>query len=116
MSNYITMQRDGQIIVDEKFPSMIGEQLDIQGKLKPVERRLDTLKKHIGQADIYFKYKGRKPGRYKRAFTASCGRNSGNASPAERRIWNGNINRAAGIIKSYPRRSIVFSASFSLSV
>ena len=40
---------------------MIGEQLDIQGKLKPVERRLGTLKKHIEQADIYFKYKGKKP-------------------------------------------------------
>ena len=40
---------------------MIGEQLDIQGKLKPVERRFDTLKKHIEQADIYFKYKGKKP-------------------------------------------------------
>ena len=47
--------------LDEKFSSMIGEQLDIQGKLKPVERRLDTLKKHIGQADIYFKYKRKKP-------------------------------------------------------
>ena len=33
--------------LDEKFKSMIGEQLDIQGKLKPVERRLGTLKKHI---------------------------------------------------------------------
>lgn len=40
---------------------MIGEQLDIQGKLKPVERRLGTLKKHIEQSDIYFKYKGKKP-------------------------------------------------------
>jgi len=39
---------------------MIGEQLDIQGKLKPVERRLATLKKHIEQSDIYFKYKGKK--------------------------------------------------------
>ena len=47
--------------LDEKFKSMIGEQLDIQGKLKPVERRLGTLKKHIEQADIYFKYKGKKP-------------------------------------------------------
>ena len=47
--------------VDEKFKSMIGEQLDIQGKLKPVERRLATLKKHIEQSDIYFKYKGKKP-------------------------------------------------------
>lgn len=47
--------------LDEKFKSMIGEQLDIQGKLKPVERRLATLKKHIEQSDIYFKYKGKKP-------------------------------------------------------
>ena len=39
---------------------MIGEQLDIQGKLKPVERRLATLKKHIEQSDIYFKYRGKK--------------------------------------------------------
>ena len=37
------------------------EQLDIQGKLKPIERRLGTLKKHIEQADIYFKHKGKKP-------------------------------------------------------
>ena len=47
--------------LDEKFRTMIGEQLDIQGKLKPVERRLGTLKKHLEQADIYFKYKGKKP-------------------------------------------------------
>ena len=47
--------------LDEKFKSMIGEQLDIQGKLKPVERRLATLKKHLEQADICFKYKGKKP-------------------------------------------------------
>ena len=47
--------------LDEKFSSMIGEQPDIQGKLKPVERRLDTLKKHIGQAGINFRYKGKKP-------------------------------------------------------
>ena len=29
--------------------------------MKPVERRLGTLKKHLEQADIYFKYKGKKP-------------------------------------------------------
>ena len=46
--------------LDEKFKSMIGERLDIQEKLKPVERRLGTLEKHIEQADIYFKYKGKK--------------------------------------------------------
>lgn len=46
--------------LDEKFKSMIGEQLDIQGKLKPVERRFATLKKHIEQSGIYFRYKGKK--------------------------------------------------------
>lgn len=47
--------------LDKKFKSMIGAQMDIREKLKPVERRMDTLKKHIGQADIYFKYKVKKP-------------------------------------------------------
>ena len=46
---------------EQSIREMIGEQLDIQGKLKPVERRLGTLKKHLEQADIYFKYKGKKP-------------------------------------------------------
>ena len=45
----------------KNFKSMIGEQLDIQGKLNPVERRLGTLKKHLERADIYFKCKGKKP-------------------------------------------------------
>ena len=53
--------------LDEKFKSMIGEQLDIQGKLKPVERRLGTLKKHIEQSDIYFKYKGKKKRKSKKS-------------------------------------------------
>jgi len=30
--------------LDEKFSSMIGEQMDIRDKLKPIERRLATLK------------------------------------------------------------------------
>ena len=47
--------------LDEKFSSMIGEQMDIRDKLKPIERRLATLKKHIEQVDIYMKYKGKKP-------------------------------------------------------
>lgn len=47
--------------LDEKFKSMIGAQMNIREKLKPVERRMNTLKKHIEQADIYFKYKGKKP-------------------------------------------------------
>jgi len=36
--------------------SLIAEQPDIQGRLKPIERRLATLKKHIEQPDIYFKF------------------------------------------------------------
>lgn len=46
--------------LDEKFSSMIGEQMDIRDKLKPLDRRLATLKKHIEQADLYMKYKGKK--------------------------------------------------------
>ncbi len=46
---------------DEKFKTMTGEQPDIQGKLKYVERRPATLKKHLEQAGIYFRYKGKKP-------------------------------------------------------
>ncbi|MDD3252560.1 MAG: hypothetical protein PHV18_08365 [Lachnospiraceae bacterium] len=46
--------------LDEKFQSMIGSQMDIQDKLKPVERRLDTLKKHIEQAELYMECKGKK--------------------------------------------------------
>lgn len=46
--------------LDEKFSSMIGAQMDIRDKLKPIARRLTTLKKHIEQADIYMRYKGRK--------------------------------------------------------
>lgn len=46
--------------LDEKFSSMIGQQMDIRDKLKPIERRLATLKKHIEQVDIYMKYKGKK--------------------------------------------------------
>lgn len=46
--------------LDEKFKSMIDGQMDIQDKLKPIDRRLTTLKKHIEQADIYMKYKGKK--------------------------------------------------------
>ena len=47
--------------LDEKFKTMIGRELDIQDNLKPVEWRLATLKKHLEQTDIYFKYKEKKP-------------------------------------------------------
>lgn len=46
--------------LDKKFKSMIGEQMDIRDKLKPIERRLPILKKHMEQADIYLKHKGKK--------------------------------------------------------
>lgn len=46
--------------LDEKFRSMIDEQMNIREELKPVERRMTVLKKHIEQVDIYLKYKGKK--------------------------------------------------------
>lgn len=45
---------------DETFAAMLDEQKDIRDKLKPIERRLPVLKKHMEQADIYFKHKGKK--------------------------------------------------------
>ena len=62
MLNFLTVNGiEDMAGLDEKFKSMIGAQMDIREKLKPVERRMNTLKKHIEQADIYFKYKGKKP-------------------------------------------------------
>ena len=46
--------------LDEKFRSMIDEQMNICEELKPIERRMTVLKKHIGQADTSLKYKGKK--------------------------------------------------------
>lgn len=46
--------------LDEKFKSMIDGQMDIRDKLKPIDRRLAVLKKHIEQVDVYMKYKGKK--------------------------------------------------------
>lgn len=46
--------------LDEKFSSMLGEQLDIRDKLKPIERRLPVLKKHLEQTEVYMKFKGKK--------------------------------------------------------
>lgn len=40
--------------------AMIGEQNDIRDELKPIDRRMATLKKHIGQADSYLKYKAKR--------------------------------------------------------
>lgn len=47
--------------LDKHFGGMIDRQMDIRDKLKPIERRLTTLEKHIGQVDIYLKYKSKKP-------------------------------------------------------
>lgn len=46
--------------IDKKFSSMIGAQMDIRDKLKPVKWRLATLKKHMEQGKIYMEYKGKK--------------------------------------------------------
>lgn len=46
--------------LDETFTAILDEQMDIRDKLKPIERRLPVLKKHMEQADIYFKHKGKK--------------------------------------------------------
>ena len=43
--------------LDEHFKNMIGEQLDIQDELKPIERRLKTLTEHIWYTDNYLKNK-----------------------------------------------------------
>ena len=60
MLNFLTANHITDMAgLDEKFSAMIGEQMDIRDHLKPVERRLATLKKHIEQADIYLKYKGK---------------------------------------------------------
>ena len=89
--------------LDEKFKTMIGEQLDIQGKLKPVERRLGTLKKHLEQADIYFKYKGKKPlteAEKIRKSVYSILRQEQREQPPHRK-WNGN-RQIGGIVNTYP--------------
>ena len=61
MLNFLTANKIMDMAgLDEKFFSMIGEQMDIRDKLKPIDRRLPVLKKHMEQADIYLKYKGKK--------------------------------------------------------
>ena len=61
MLNFLQQNRIRDMAgLDEKFKAMIGEQMDIREELKPIDRRLATLKKHIGQADTYLKYKGKK--------------------------------------------------------
>lgn len=63
-SNMLDFLQQNQIMdmagIDEKFKSMIDEQFDIRDKLKPIERRLPVLKRHIEQADIYLKLNDKK--------------------------------------------------------
>lgn len=63
-SNMLMFLQQNQIIdmdgLNEKFSAMLDEQMDIRDKLKPIERRLPVLKKHMEQADIYFKHRGKK--------------------------------------------------------
>lgn len=62
MLNFLTANKIMDMAgLDEKFSSMIDEQMDIRDKLKPIDRRLTTLKKHIEQADLYMKCKSNKP-------------------------------------------------------
>ena len=58
MLNYLTSNNIQDMAgLDEKFKSMIGEQLAIGDKLKPIERRLKTLDEHIKQAEMYFEHR-----------------------------------------------------------
>ena len=79
---------------------MIGKQLNIQGKLKPIERWFGTLKKHIGQTNIYFKYKGKKPSRYEERLqylTAGTER-----TPLSQGVRCGTVTVKAAVIASPP--------------
>jgi len=47
--------------LEEKVKSMYRKLQSVRNELKPVERRLKTLDEHIRQAEIYRRYKGKKP-------------------------------------------------------
>ena len=54
MLNFLTSNNIQDMAgLDEKFSSMIGQQLAIGNKLKPVERRLKTLDEHIRQSENF---------------------------------------------------------------
>ena len=58
MLNFLTRNKIMDMAgLDERFKSMIGEQMNIRDELKPVERRLTVLAEHIRQADTYLKHK-----------------------------------------------------------
>lgn len=85
------MSVNTRVRLDKKFASMIEEQMDIRDKLKSIEQRLPVLKKHIEQANIYSKYKGKKhfakPSKSARVFIIFCGRNIVNSNCAKDRMW-----------------------------
>ena len=61
MLNFLTVNKIMDMDrLNEKFKSLIGEQFDIQQKLKPIDKKITSRKKHIEQSDIYLKYKGKK--------------------------------------------------------
>ena len=61
MLNFLTRHEIMDVAgLDKVFGDMFGKQQDIRDNLKPIDRRLKTLDKHIEQADIYLKYKGKK--------------------------------------------------------
>jgi hypothetical protein len=43
--------------LDDCFKAMLNKQFDMRDNLKPIERRLDTLDKHIKQAENYKEYR-----------------------------------------------------------
>ena len=46
--------------LEKKLSDMIGNQFVISGKLKPINRRLDTLKEHLRHSDNFKQYRGHK--------------------------------------------------------
>ena len=57
-----------------------------------------------------------KPSKSERAFTVSCGRNSGSSSPAGRRIWSDN-GQGGGVVNIYPAaHPMFFNMPFPLAV
>jgi len=61
MLNFLTRHKIMDVAgMDKVFGDMFGKQQDIRDNLKPIDRRLKTLDKHIEQAETYLKYKGKK--------------------------------------------------------
>ena len=56
-----------------------------------------------------------KPSKSERAFTVSCGRNSGSSSPAGRRIWSGNRQGGGIVNASLPRSRFYLNYTIRIS-